>query len=188
MSKEFILSNVTKDYLTQFYRITETMAEQMTNAAVCESISESFINQIIPHHEASIKMSENILKYTTGIPVQSIANRIIAEQSKIIENLSNSRKFCVKASSSQDLSLYRRKAAQIIHKCVSEVESTPQTNTINCNFMRAMIPHLKGAVRLAENALQYEVCPEIKPMLSTIIVSQKRLIIKIDSILRCLNC
>ena len=40
---------------------------------------------MIPHHQAAIKMSQNILQYTTLLPLQNIAKNIISEQTKGIE-------------------------------------------------------------------------------------------------------
>lgn len=61
------------------------MIEEMTSAKLTNSISHNFIVQMIPHHQAAIKMSQNILKYTTLLPLQNIAKNIISEQTKSIE-------------------------------------------------------------------------------------------------------
>lgn len=54
-------SDVTKQYLCCFYEILDNMIEEMTNAKLTNSISHNFIVQMIPHHQAAIKMSQNIL-------------------------------------------------------------------------------------------------------------------------------
>ena len=80
-------SIVTKNYLSRFYDILECMKEGMTNAQLNDSISHNFIVQMIPHHEAAIQMSQNLLQYTTFIPLQNIALGIISEQTQSIENM-----------------------------------------------------------------------------------------------------
>ena len=57
-------SNVTKSYLCCFYGILEEMIENMTGAALTDSLSHNFIVQMIPHHRAAIEMSHNLLQYT----------------------------------------------------------------------------------------------------------------------------
>ena len=81
------LSNVTKIYIGYFFKILETMIDSMTNVTLNQSISHNFIVQMIPHHQAAIEMSRNILKYTTFIPLQNIALNIVSEQTKSIENM-----------------------------------------------------------------------------------------------------
>ena len=80
-------SDVTKQYLCCFYEILDNMIEEMTSAKLTNSISHNFIVQMIPHHQAAIKMSQNILQYTTLLPLQNIAKNIISEQTKGIESM-----------------------------------------------------------------------------------------------------
>ena len=53
-----------------------------------------------------------------------------------------------------------------------EMRLAPVTNSVNANFIREMIPHHEGAVRMSNNALQFNICPELKPILYTILTSQ----------------
>ncbi|MGN0557027.1 MAG: DUF305 domain-containing protein, partial [Acutalibacteraceae bacterium] len=69
-------SDVTKKYLCRFYEILDTMIEKMTCAELTDSLSHNFIVQMIPHHQAAIEMSENLLQYTTFVPLQKIAQNI----------------------------------------------------------------------------------------------------------------
>ena len=78
MQTGYRLSNVTKDYLTVYHCILDEMITGMTGAEDPDSISYDFITQMIPHHRAAIEMSHNILKYTTNIPLQDLAEGIIA--------------------------------------------------------------------------------------------------------------
>ncbi len=59
----------------------------MKNARMTNSISYNFIVQMIPHHQAAIDMSRNILQYTTCVALQDIAMGIVEEQTKSIENM-----------------------------------------------------------------------------------------------------
>ena len=102
------LSNVTKDYLERFHYILDEMIEGMTEVDLTNSISHNFIVQMIPHHQAAIEMSRNILKYTTFMTVQDIATQIIAEQTQSIENMLDVESACSElVNSQQDVSLYQ---------------------------------------------------------------------------------
>lgn len=184
------LSNVTKDYLTTFYCILEKMMEGMTKAELSDSISYNFIVQMIPHHEAAIEMSKSILKYTTNVPLQEIATQIVTEQTKSIEDmqqiLCSCRKLC---NTEQDLCLYQRCVNQIMCTMFQQMEHACSNNQINANFMREMIPHHEGAVKLSETTLQYPICDELVPILDAIIRSQKRGIRQMKQLLCCItNC
>ena len=189
MNSQCRLSNVTKDYLSTFYCILDEMIQGMTEAELTDSISHNFIVQMIPHHRAAIEMSKNILKYTTNIPLQDIATQIIIEQTKSIENMERILCCCSEISNSrQDLCLYGRRVDQIMNTMFSEMKCARATNQINCNFMWEMIPHHRGAVKMSMNDLQYDICPELKPILHAIITSQQKGIKQMCELLFCLHC
>ena len=62
------------------------------------------------------------------------------------------------------------------------------TNRINCDFMWEMIPHHRGAVEMSKNALQFDICPQLKPILDAIITSQQKGIREMQHLLKCLGC
>lgn len=188
MKQSFKLSNVTKDYLSEFHCILDDMIKGMTNAELSDSISHNFIVQMIPHHEAAIRMSENLLKYTTFIPLQDIALRIISEQKKSIADMQKAACSCGKLiNSDQDICLYRRRTDLIMNQMFGKMETACSDNNVNGNFMREMIPHHRGAVEMSENALQYNICPELVPILEAIITSQKRGIAQMQQLLKCIR-
>ena len=80
-------SEVTKAYLCRFYSILDEMIAKMTKAQPTDSLSHTFIVQMIPHHQAAIDMSRNILPYATFLPLQTIARNIITEQTQSIEKM-----------------------------------------------------------------------------------------------------
>lgn len=175
MNNRYELSCVTKDYLSRYYEILDCMIEKMTNAKLCDSVSQNFIAQMIPHHEAAIQMSENLLKYTTCVPLQDIANCIIAEQSTGIEEMKEMLCECEKCKNCErDLCLYRRRFDKISRRMFDEMGFACCDNNINANFIRQMIPHHEGAVRMCKNALSFCVCSPLRAMLCEIIDNQQR--------------
>lgn len=189
MDRQYILSNVTKDYLTLFYNILDKMIKGMTEAELTYSISHNFIVQMIPHHRAAIEMSENILKYTTSLQLQNIASNIIREQTKSIENMKKILDKCSQLiNSDNNVYLYQRRVENILKTMFSGMEDAYTTNDINCDFMREMIPHHRGAIEMSKNALQYDICPDLKPILYAIISSQERGIAEMQRLLRRMGC
>ena len=69
-----------------------------------------------------------------------------------------------------------------------EMQQACATNQIDCNFIREMIPHHVGAVQMANNAFLYPICPELAPILESIIQTQNTGILKLRSLLQCMRC
>ncbi|MFQ9801675.1 MAG: DUF305 domain-containing protein [Clostridia bacterium] len=90
-------------------------------------------------------------------------------------------------SSEQDLCLYQRRFDQIAETMFCEMRTACATNDINANFMREMIPHHRGALRMCENALRFSICPELDPIIQAILVSQRAGIREMERLLRCLG-
>lgn len=183
------LSNVAKNYLSTFHGILDEMIQEMTSAELTCSISYNFIVQMIPHHRAAIEMSGNLLRYTTHVPLQDIASQIISEQTKSIENMQKILCACgMTENSRQELCLYQRNMDQIMQNMFSRMGNAPATNQINRDFITEMIPHHQGAIEMSQTTLQYDICPQLKPILDAIIVSQKRGVIQMSQLLRTMGC
>ncbi len=189
MSKPCGLNQTTEVYLTTFNRILQKMICKMVNAKLTNSISHNFIVQMIPHHKAAIEMSENVLKYTSNDSLQNIASNIITEQTKSIKNMLSIEKNCsYLVNQRTELQLYQTKINQVMQSMFSNMSRACSTNQINCNFMWEMIPHHEGAVLMSEITLQFNICPELKPILDSIISSQKKGISEMQNLLHCLEC
>lgn len=183
------LSNNTKTYIENFQGIFRTMTEEMTAGKLSDSISGSFIRQMVSHHRAAIAMSENLLMYTTDIPLQNIALNIISSQKLSIKNMTDVYPGCQNCTNTAcQLAFYETKNNCILDRMFTEMASACTTNSIDANFMREMIPHHRGAVCMSENALRCHICPELVPLLEEIIVSQKRGIRQMHQLLHELGC
>lgn len=184
MKQAYKLTAETKDYLTSFYDILDTMIKEMTDAPLTDSISHNFIVQMIPHHRAAIDMSYNLLRYSAWEPLRCIASGIITEQTKSIEDMQAillpSSRLC---SSGQDLFLYQRKMNQIMGTMFSGMSQACASNQINANFIREMIPHHRGAVEMSCNTLQFDIYPGLCPILDAIITSQEKGIRQMEQLL-----
>ena len=182
-------SDATQNYLCCFDKILDEMIEGMTNAILSDSLSHNFIVQMIPHHQAAIEMSENLLRFTTFVPLQRIAQNIIREQTKSIENMQNILAHCSKLSNSEQAQcLYDRRFRQITQTMFSRMRNACSDNNINANFMREMIPHHQGAIQMSKNVLQYPICPGLNPILQAIITSQEKGVREMQQLLQCISC
>lgn len=178
-------SEVAKAYLAQFHQILEEMIHQMNAAETTDSISGEFIAQMIPRHRAAIRMSENLLRYTTSVPLQDIASGIVATQTQGVADLEAAAAQCGRQPSAQrDLGLYRRRFRRIADQMFCEMGNACETNSMEADLIREMIPHHMGAIRMSENALRYTLCPELEPILEAILSSQSRGIREMQRLLR----
>lgn len=75
----------------------------------------------------------------------------------------------------------------ILDGMIHGIKSAQLSDSISLNFIAQMIPHHQGAVEMSENTLQYDICPELVPILEAIITSQKRGIRQMQQLLRCIS-
>lgn len=169
------LSENAKCYLERYREILQEMEQGMESPELTDSISHNFIVQMIPHHRAAIEMSQNILRYTTSLPVQRIAQNIITEQTESICRMEEALPCCAGCCNDQEaLERYSRRFRQVTETMFHRMGSARGTNCLNGDFLREMIPHHQGAIAMSENARRFPICPELQPILEDIIVSQKR--------------
>lgn len=188
MNTQCQLSNVTRKYLARYDCILRNMITGMAQARLGDSISHNFIVQMIPHHRAAIEMSENLLLYTTCIPLQNIALSIIEEQTQSIEHMQRILQPCSACTSCvQSLQSYRCRTAQIMEIMITQMKEACSDNQIDANFLREMIPHHRGAVQMSQNALQYEICSDLCPILEAVISSQEKGIAQMEQLLCSMN-
>lgn len=170
----------------RYCEILSKMIREMECAEMTASISHNFIVKMIPHHEAAIEMSKNLLRFTTYIPLQCLANEIIEGQTREIEQMNAILGCCECESCESSLCLYERRDRQITESMIKKMENAGEVNNINLNFVNQMLPHHRGAVKMAKNALRFDVCDELKPMLESIICVQTEQIRKMEYLQRCL--
>lgn len=169
------ISNVTTSYIDEYQCIKNTMIEEMSSVTADMSISSDFIARMIPHHMAAINMCQNLLQYTTDIPLQNMALAIITEQEKGISNMTAIANQCKSCTNSDaDVSEYSCKIRRIMQTMFTDMTSARTTNNINADFMREMIPHHMGAVKMCGAALSYNICSGLRPILESVISTQEK--------------
>lgn len=174
MKNTCLLSEDSKNYLCCFYQTLDAMIQAMTTAGLNQSISHNFAVQMIPHCRAAIQMSNNVLRYVENPAVRQTAQRLAEEQTQVIDQIGAALPACGQLTNAQmDLRLYQRRIDLICRKMFADMGSAPESNRLGVVFARQLLPHCQGAVRMAENALKYDVSTELVPILRGI-VSQQR--------------
>lgn len=174
----------TEMYLEKFHRILKTMICEMTSAQLKDSISYNFIVQMVPHHEAAIQMSENILCYTKDTRIKQISENIITMQKKGIQDMQNIKKHCLGYRNYRnDLCQYQNALQPVFDKMFMGMRNAYSDQYVNCNFLREMIPHHEGAVKMSKVTLKYHICPQLTPILQEIIREQEQGIKEMEALL-----
>ncbi|MFR4162057.1 MAG: DUF305 domain-containing protein [Paraclostridium sordellii] len=65
------------------------MFKEMESVPLTGSADETFLRQMIYHHEGAIAMSKNILKYTQNAKLKSLAENIVTTQSQGVDEMKN---------------------------------------------------------------------------------------------------
>ena len=173
-----------EDYLRRYREILDNMICGMTKASMTDSISHNFIVQMIPHHLAAIEMSYNILRCSQWAPVNEIAQGIITAQMESIGNMTAVLPCCSACRNHrEDNCLYNRSYREITRTMFEKMRCARSSGNLDADFMREMIPHHRGAVRMSENALRFVICQELIPILDAIITSQKEGIRRMEGLL-----
>ena len=189
MANTYLLSDESKHYLCCYYQILDEMIQGITTAKLTQSISHNFIVQMIPHHQAAVRMCRNILEYSDDRAVRRLAQRIIAQQTQGIQTMEGLLPQCGQLPSPQmDLRLCQRRTELIFREMFSQMRATPEGNRLDAGFMQEMIPHHLGAVRMSQNTLRYEICTGLAPVLRSIIDTQCREVRQMRALLQRMGC
>lgn len=183
------LSQNTESYLAEYNRILAQMASSMESAAVNASVSGTFIRQMLPHHRAAIAMSENLLRYTTNLQLQRIAQNIVTEQTRSICDMLRIQRICANTlNTPQSAARYAQCVGSIIETMLTAMETAPALNSIDCDFIAEMIPHHEGAIRMSRLALRSPLCPGLIPIINAILSSQSRGVRELNQLRLALKC
>lgn len=177
-------SDNARQYLARFKEIFAAMVREMTDAKLTQSISHNFIVQMIPHHRAAIRLCENLLHHTANPLLQRVAENGIAEQTGRIADMERICRMCSQTTDPQPLvAAYQTRAGHIVQAMFQGMENACQSNAIDANFLRKMLPLYRGGVRMGENLLQYTACPALESIAEAMIASQRRSIWEMERLL-----
>ncbi len=167
---------IAQRYLYRFDQILDEMANKMLNAELTSySITIDFIQCMIPHHQAAIYMSENLLMYTKNQSLRKIAEGIIKMQTEGIEQMKEILKTTTGyMNPERDINTYLTKYFEITENMIEKMKNSPRCMNINLNFINEMIPHHEGAIQMCNNLIQYYIDPRLRNVADTIIQEQSQ--------------
>lgn len=171
MENTCLLSEASRYYLCRYYQILDEMTRSVSTARLTQSISNNFIIQTIPLQRAAADMCQNLLDTDSGSQaVRSLAETILLRQGQSAAELEQALPACTQPTECQrDLQLYQRRTGLILRDTSAQMGSAPEGSRLGAVFLGQILPCHRGAVQLARSALQYGVCPELTPILYTII-------------------
>ena len=179
------LSRVAERYYARSREILGTMTLAMTTALETDSVSHNFIVQMIPHHQAAVEMAQNLLQYTTCVPLQELADRIIIEQTRGVETMQDALPDCGRPQNTEtELARYAARYRRITETMFARMGAACESANLNAGFLLRMLPHHEGAVEMARNALRLPVCETLRPTLCGIIDTQSQELAEMRRLLR----
>jgi len=189
MANTYLLSDESKHYLCCYYQILDEMIQGITTAKLTRSLSHNFIVQMIPHHQAAVRMCRNLLQYSDDGAVRRLAQRITDQQTQGLQAMEGLLADCGQLANPQmDLRLCHRRTELILRELFSQMGSAPEGNRLDLVFLRQMIPHHLGAARMAQNTLRYQVATGLAPVLRSTIDTHCKEVRQMRALLRRMGC
>ena len=189
MANTYLLSDPSKRYLCCYYQILDEMIQGITTAKLTRSLSHNFIVQMIPHHQAAVRMCRNLLQYADDGAVRRLAQRITDQQTQGLQAMEGLLPDCGQPANPQmDLRLCHRRTELILRELFSQMGSAPEGNRLDLVFLRQMIPHHLGAARMAQNTLRYQVATGLAPVLRSTIDTHCKEVRQMRALLRRMGC
>ena len=131
MANTYLLSDPSKRYLCCYYQILDEMIQGITTAKLTRSLSHNFIVQMIPHHQAAVRMCRNLLQYSDDGAVRRLAQRITDQQTQGLQAMEGLLADCGQPANPQmDLRLCHRRTELILRELFSQMGSAPEGNQI----------------------------------------------------------
>ena len=189
MANTYLLSDEAKRYLCCYYQILDEMIQGISAAKLTQSISQNTVVQLLPHHRAAVRLSRNVLEASNDSAVRRLAQRIAAREAGIIEQLEAELPAAAQLTSPQmDRRLCQRRTDLIFREMYTQMGAVPEGNQVDVLFLRQMIPQRQGAIRVARNALRYEVSAGLAPILRFAIDTQSREVAQMRALLNQRGC
>ena len=163
------------------------MLSKMTSSKITGNITKDFIMEMIPHHEAAILMSKNLLKYNVDSKLALIAQNIIRVQEngikemRLIYQTTN-----VPNNTYLEVLDYIRNYNDILNEMASGMENSLTTPNINLDFISEMIPHHEGAIKMCKNLLNFKIDERLKNLAISIIKFQSQGVKELKEIRNCI--
>lgn len=177
------LNENVEEYLERFYEILDSMILEMTSIDVDNNISQSFILQMIALSGAGIDFSSNLLNHSNNAGIEQLAQNMIDFYTRTIEDLNHIYTRCANISNpNTDIVNYNRAYNYIIENMFVNMSNAVISDDVNINYISEMIPYHLGAVSLIRNAMRFQLCGELMPILRELRIQHSQFVNELRSI------
>lgn len=189
MANTYLLSDGAKRYLCCYYQILDEMIQGVTTAKLTQSISHNLIVQLIPHHQAAIRMCRNLLEASDDRAVRRLAQGMAEQRTRTVQALEQILPAADQLTNPRpELRLCQRRMDLILREMFARMRSAPEGNRVDAVFLHQMLPHCRGAAQAARNTLRYELCTQLPPVLRGVLDAQCRDARRVEASLRRMGC
>ena len=144
-------------------------------------VDQNFIVMMIPHHEGAVDMAELALTRAKRPEIKQLAEAIIRDQNREIEQMKTWHKAWYEAevtdTSSTDAMTHSQPSSSTngmdMHSMMTNsLEDLENAEDFDREFIRAMIPHHEMAIMMAQMVLNTANKPEIRALAENVIAAQ----------------
>ncbi|MGB3266108.1 MAG: DUF305 domain-containing protein [Microcoleus sp.] len=139
-----------------------------------------FIDSMKVHHQGAVNMAKEVLEKSKRPEMKKLANNMIADQNREINQMKEWRTNWYPKASSTPMA-YQAQMGHMMAMTPEQMQSMMMSmdlgaadDQFDLRFLNAMIPHHEGALVMAEDALKKSKRPEMKKLSQEIITSQKQ--------------
>lgn len=178
-----------EEHAEEYACILENMICDMRDIRCSDSISGDFIRLMIPHHRAAVEMCKNIIRCTDDEDVCCLAKAILERSNEMIEDLRDIMRCCDGVRNCCDnVRRWRSHTGRCMRQMFNRMKRIRIDDDMECNFLRAMIPHRMGALGIAEHTMCYCLCGDLCPVLRKMCCSMEEEMEQLTRLLRRFCC
>jgi len=144
---------------------------------ITENPDIDYLVNMIPHHQGAIDASEEYLMVSTDENVKMLANNIIADQKKEIDDF-NILLLELKETNTDyseiDYMVYGNESKELMDAMMTSMIGTTLVENPDIDFLMGMTPHHQGAIDASMKILEITKDEKIKTVANNIIAAQKK--------------
>jgi len=171
------------DYYRIALQMMKTKVEDVPNTG---DATLDFLYEMIPLHEASVAMCENIMRFSDHSEVKQIAKKIVHNQ--LIE-LDKMKVLLEEIKEHPHIELEKEAAYLEVYKdsfqqMIEKMERAKTKGDINQHFLEEMIALHEGAVEMEITILQFTNNGDLRRIARTMLVDQKTQLIQMQRVMK----
>lgn len=161
-------------------QMMKKMMDDMTAVKMSGDFDVDYANMMIPHHQSAVDMAQSYLPKGKDEKIKTMAQNIIDEQKKEIDELKTlvaNHKPAEKKEGSTDAGHAggeHNELMDIMNKTMEKMKGMKMTGDADKDFAMMMIPHHQSAVDMSENEISHGKHVEMKKFAQKVIDGQSK--------------